>query len=288
MRLQVEKYICKIKALKIYDRNVIASAAALSGDKLKDESLWGRWHNYTSKQGINFSQIVLPYACEIDRAELWNGVHAETLKEDGVAALEYELVLPEELNPEQQKALVLEFAQLIVTKYSIAADVTIHAAHSTGSNQCPHAHILATTRQIQPGSFCKKIKLFDSCKEDLPLVWKLMAKKAYLQAIYDHSQKELPDVKILLQAALKRWGVTTQPLKKEVLNIDLKPDNWGVMVQAQPPQGGLYPILQPVSTNRKTKKSRTTRLNFMPFIIIVIIVAAIFVFTILYILKLTV
>jgi len=71
-------------------------------------------------------------------------------------AREYEMSLPHELNKVQRQALSREFAQQIADRYNCAVDFAVHAPHPHGDRRNYHAHLLATTRMIEPGGLGAK------------------------------------------------------------------------------------------------------------------------------------
>ena len=59
------------------------------------------------------------------------------------------IALPDELDEEQRKELAKEFAQSLVDRYGVIADLAIHAPSHNGSDKNHHAHILLTTRKAE-------------------------------------------------------------------------------------------------------------------------------------------
>jgi len=60
--------------------------------------------------------------------------------------------LPEELSPDDRKALALGFARELAQRYGCAVDVGIHTPGDGGDRRNHHAHLLATTRVVM-GTF---------------------------------------------------------------------------------------------------------------------------------------
>ena len=151
-------------------RSATAAAAYRAGAEIADERT-GLTFDYTRKQGVEHSEIILPTATARqdinwprDRAALWNAAELAEHRKDSRVAREYELALPAELNPKQRVALVQHFAQDIADRHGNAVDIAIHAPHRDGDKRNQHAHLLATTRQVTPHGLGNKtvIELSDT------------------------------------------------------------------------------------------------------------------------------
>ena len=144
-------------------RSATASAAYRAGEKIEDKRT-GEVHDYTRKQGVVYSEIMLPENVKMTRTELWNAAELSEKRKDGTTAREYEIALPAELTQEQQKALARDFAAHLVERYGVAADVCIHAPSRQGDDRNAHAHILTTTREVSAAGLGKKatVELCDS------------------------------------------------------------------------------------------------------------------------------
>ncbi|MBP1806954.1 hypothetical protein J2Z33_002821, partial [Rubellimicrobium aerolatum] len=125
----------------------------------------GKTHNYERKRGVVDAFIVAPEdapAWAQDRAALWNAAEARERRRDGVPAREWELGLPAELSPTEQRELARAFAQALVARYGVAADVTIHAPDREGDQRTWHAHVLTTTRRLGPEGLSGKTRELDA------------------------------------------------------------------------------------------------------------------------------
>jgi ATP-dependent exoDNAse (exonuclease V) alpha subunit len=151
-------------------RSATAAAAYRAGAEIADERT-GITFDYTRKQGVEHSEIVLPTSVSRqdinwprDRAVLWNAAELAEHRKDSRVAREYELALPAELNPKQRIELVQNFAQDIADRHGNAVDIAIHAPHRDGDQRNHHAHLLATTRQVKPDGLGDKtvIELSDT------------------------------------------------------------------------------------------------------------------------------
>lgn len=143
-------YHCHCKVIsRGQGRSAVGAAAYRSGERLTND-YDGITHDYTNKGGVVYSEVML---CENapqeyqNRAVLWNEV--ERQEKGGKARLvrEYEVALPIELNRDEQIELVRDYVRENFVKNGMCADF---AVHDKGDGN-PHAHIMLTTRPIEPG-----------------------------------------------------------------------------------------------------------------------------------------
>ena len=139
-------------------RSATAAAAYRAAERI-DDARSGESHDYTRKGGVLATAILAPASAPDwvqDRATLWNTVEQIEKRKDAQVAREITLALLRELSPEDRRALVEEWAQDRLVSRGMVADVAIHAPHREGDNDNHHAHILITTREIDPEGFGKK------------------------------------------------------------------------------------------------------------------------------------
>ena len=142
-------YHCSTKTVnRTSGRSSVAAAAYRAGDEIKDQRT-GLNHNFTRKEGVAYSEIISNLDIEIKRAELWNLAEEKENRKDARTAREWVIALPDELNSEQRTQLAKDFAQSLVDRYNVVADLAIHEPSKGGSDKNHHAHILLTTRQAQ-------------------------------------------------------------------------------------------------------------------------------------------
>lgn len=126
----------------------VASAAYRSGEELFDERT-GEAFNYEKKGGIVASGILTPDNAPewaSDRSKLWNKVEASEKRKDAQVYREFELALPAELTTDQQKELLVTWVDRELLSRGMVADVNMHDTKKGN----PHAHIMATTRRLDP------------------------------------------------------------------------------------------------------------------------------------------
>ena len=143
-------------------RSSTGAAAYRAGEQVIDERT-GEVHDYSRKRGVEHAEIVMPSATDWrpTRAELWNAAELKNKRADAQLAREFVIALPDELSPEDRKRLALDFAHEIADRYSVAADVAIHAPSRDGDNRNHHAHILTTTNRVEGSKLGNKARELD-------------------------------------------------------------------------------------------------------------------------------
>ena len=140
-------YHCTTKPIsRSNGRSATASSAYRAGEKIKDLRT-GEIHDYTKKQGMEYTEIISNLNHPLSRSEVWNTSEMTETRKNSRVAREFIVALPNELNTEQRKDLAKEFAEHLVTKYSVVADLAIHAPSKDGDDRNHHAHIMITTRK---------------------------------------------------------------------------------------------------------------------------------------------
>ncbi len=112
----------------------------------------GLVHDFTRKEGVEHSEIVLPedVAADwaLDRSALWNAAEFAEKRKDARVAREFEIALPHELSPEGRLKAARAFAQDLANRYGAAVDFAIHSPGEQGDIRNYHAHVLMTTREV--------------------------------------------------------------------------------------------------------------------------------------------
>ena len=143
-------------------RSATAASAYRAAELVRDHTT-GQTFDYSRKRGVEHTEIVLPTAAAKrdinwarNREALWNAAERAENRSNSRVAREYELALPHELSKAQRLELVRSFAAEIANRHGVAVDFAIHAPHREGDTRNHHAHVLATTRVIEPGGFGEK------------------------------------------------------------------------------------------------------------------------------------
>jgi ATP-dependent exoDNAse (exonuclease V) alpha subunit len=148
-------------------RSVTAAAAYRSASLIADART-GEVHDYTRKGGVEWTGIEAPEGAPAwvhDREKLWNMVEQKEVRKDAQLAREVQLSLPHELNFQQRRDLVRDFAQREFVGRGMVADIAMHKPDRGGDQRNFHVHILLTTREIGPEGFGKKNRDWNSREE---------------------------------------------------------------------------------------------------------------------------
>lgn len=146
-------------------RSATAAAAYRAGAVIACERE-GRLHDYSRKQGIAHTEIIVPDGASwaSDRSALWNAAEAAERRVNSTVAREYELALPAELSMAGRVALVRAFGEDLRDRYGVAVDIAIHAPHRDGDQRNWHAHVLTTTRVVEAEGLGAKTRILDDRK----------------------------------------------------------------------------------------------------------------------------
>ncbi|NTG38708.1 Ti-type conjugative transfer relaxase TraA [Agrobacterium rhizogenes] len=132
-------------------RSAVASAAYRCAVRLTNERD-GLVHDFTRKEGVEHTEIVLPEGVSadwaLDRSALWNAAEFAENRKDARVAREFEIALPHELSAEGRLEAARTFSQDLANRYGAAVDFAIHAPHEQGDIRNYHAHVMMTTRQV--------------------------------------------------------------------------------------------------------------------------------------------
>ncbi len=109
-------------------------------------------HDFTRKQGVEHSEIVLPDGVNadwaLDRSTLWNAVERAESRKDARVAREIEIALPHEMSAGDRLALTRDFARELANRYGAAVDFSIHQPQGESDIRNVHAHVVMTTRVV--------------------------------------------------------------------------------------------------------------------------------------------
>ena len=223
--------------------SMLAKAAYRSGEKLKDERI-DKTFNYASRsQEVVHSEIVAPEdspgwlqgASSRDmRERLWNTVERVEKRKDSQLAREFLPALPVELSREGQIELVRDWCRAEFAGKGFVADFSIHQSKD-GKN--PHAHILVTTRPVDPdapdgfgkkpdtaGKFNGRGSVGKGAKTDLDL-WRESWEKQVNAALERAGEEARVDRRSLKERKIDREpepkiGVHAQAMKKRGKEVD--------------------------------------------------------------------
>lgn len=191
-------YHLSVKTIKRSAGRSATAAAAYRSASVIACDREGRMHDYTAKRGVEACFILAPKDAPDwaqDRAALWNAAEARETRSNSVTAREWELALPSELSDGARIDIARAFAQALVDRYGVAADVAIHAPHREGDQRNHHAHILTTTRVLSAEGLTDKTRILDAASTGGPEIEVLRGYWAELQnrALELEGQKERVD-----------------------------------------------------------------------------------------------
>lgn len=156
-------------------QSATAAVAYRAGAKIRCDHE-RRDHDYSKKRDVIHSEIFLPPNAPSwanDRQQLWNEVERAEKRKNSTVAREFEVALPNELNEQQRIALVQDFAKQIVARHGCAVDAHLHddkGSYKSKENQ--HAHIMLSTRRLEPEGFTKKTRELDERKSGEVVYWR--------------------------------------------------------------------------------------------------------------------
>ena len=211
-------------------RSATAAAAYRHAERIECERE-GRVHDYRAKQGVEASFIVAPEdapAWAQDRQALWNAAEARDTRVNSVTAREWEVALPHELDASGRRALAESFARELVARYGVTADVAIHAPHREGDKRNWHAHVMTTTRRMEPEGLTDKTRELDAKQTRGAEVTHMRERWAVLQnqALERHGHEERVDHRSLeaqREAALARGDERTAETLDRAPEVKLGP-----------------------------------------------------------------
>jgi len=151
-------------------RSATAACAYRSGARIVDEKT-GQVFDYSRRGGVERLQCAI-FAPENapawvrDRPALWNAVEAAETRKNSTVAREFEIALPADLDSKSRQELVAQFATALVERHGMVVDASIHSPDADAGkgqgNRNHHAHVLCSTRRIEPNGFGPKVRELDN------------------------------------------------------------------------------------------------------------------------------
>jgi len=186
-------------------QSVVAAAAYRASESLEDDR-YGVTHDYTRKEGVEHSEILLPVgapAWMADRQRLWNQVEATERRKDAQLARELEIGLPLELTHDENVALVRDYVRQTFVDKGMVADFSVHEDDPNN----PHAHVLLTMREVTPEGFGQKVRAWNA-KADL-LKWR----EVWAETANEHLARAGHAIRID-HRTLEAQGIALEPGRK--------------------------------------------------------------------------
>ena len=139
-------------------RSATAASAYRAAARIEDRRT-GLTFDYAARGGVDHTEIIAPDQAPdwaSDRSELWNRVEESETRKNSQVAREVRVALPDELTHAQRVALLRDYAQAQFVDRGMVADIALHAPGREGDERNHHAHILLTTREVDPDGFATK------------------------------------------------------------------------------------------------------------------------------------
>ena len=134
-------------------RNAVAQAAYISRSRLQHFDA-GRTYDERGRGGLEHAEILLPSGAPPgadwarDRSALWNAAERAEHRRNSRVAREYVVALPHELNRDARLQLALDFARHLADRHGAVLDLAVHNPTAGSDPRHFHAHLLATTREV--------------------------------------------------------------------------------------------------------------------------------------------
>ena len=190
-------------------RSAVAAAAYRGAERLHDERL-GRDHDFTNKDGVIHSEVLLPEGAPeefADREKLWNAVEAAEKRKDSQLARDVEFAIPRELTKEQGIELAREFAEAEFVDKGMIADLNVHWDIGADGQPKPHAHVMLTMREVGKDGFGPKVREWNMA--ELVEQWR--------ERWADHVNQRLAELDIdarIDHRSLEAQGIALEPQDK--------------------------------------------------------------------------
>jgi MobA/MobL family len=141
----------------------------------------GKTHDYSRKQGLEASEIVLPEGAPAwarDRAKLWNAAERRERNKDKRAkskdkanaqiARDVMFTYPAEISAEGRLVTARIIARYLVSVSAVAVDFNIHEPGKDGDEKNHHCHLMFTTRRMTANGLGEKSREWDERDDKTP------------------------------------------------------------------------------------------------------------------------
>jgi len=152
------KYFLLVKVFSRAKGSRITRAAAYrAGERIRDERT-SESYNYSDRKDIVHSEIILPndlaedpnVEWARDREKLWNAAEKAGTRRNSRLGREVLVILPPEITSAKRTELARRFAVELAEKYRGAVDFAVHEPRAGSDMRHHHAHLLMTTREVNP------------------------------------------------------------------------------------------------------------------------------------------
>lgn len=239
-------------------RSCIAAGAYIMGKKFNEldaENNVIKTFNYKKKDGI-VARGALYNKLFNNIEDFLNKLNLRENRKNSCTAREIVINLPHELSEEQRKNLTQDFCRFLYKTYNVGVVYAIHKPtkkhiEKGGDYRNHHAHILITTRELNPNSdykLGKKLRIFDDLKTGKETIKNIRTAYENLQNLY--LERAGLDIKVSAKS-YKEQGIDKIPTK----HIGVKATNLERAINAELKRQGLEPTYK----SRKRKKLEAER-----------------------------
>lgn len=146
--------------------SAVAAAAYRAGVRLFDDRT-GLAHDFTRKSGVLSARMEAPadappWASDVEK--VWNEAEGAENRVNARVARDFVIGLPHEIPEPARAELAHRIARDLVERYNCGVLVALHAPDAGGDRRNYHAHLLLTTRVIEPHGFGAKVRILDDRK----------------------------------------------------------------------------------------------------------------------------
>jgi hypothetical protein len=137
--------------------------AAYRGALLLTDPVTQKVYDYRGRAGVLRVRCMVPPNSphwSDDPQALWAAAEAAEKRKDSTVCRNFQVALPHELDDEQRWGLTLDIAKALVDRYGFALQVSHHAPTSEDPRNF-FAHLLATTRKMEPQGLTVKTRMLD-------------------------------------------------------------------------------------------------------------------------------
>jgi hypothetical protein len=191
-------------------RSATAAAAYRAGVEIEDQRS-GEIHDYRRRSGVESAELFVPDdapAWAQDRAALWNAAEQSETRKNSTVAREVVVALPAELDAQERRDLAGDLARALVERHRCAVDVAIHSPGRKGDDRNHHAHLLMSTRRLEPEGFTVKTRELDQAKNKEVPYWRERWAQLANSALERAGRAERID-----HRSLREQGIEREPTK---------------------------------------------------------------------------
>ena len=196
-------------------RSAVACAAYRAGMALQDEK-YGTLRDFSRKSDVVCTFTLAPenapeWASDI--TQLWNRVEAFEKRKDSQLAYEWEIALPNEVDPASREAIAREFASWLVEQYGVAVTVGIHEGGNRGNGLNDHMHVMMTRRGVNEVGFEPKILPQFSVNPNAPENPEVIKVRQHVAGLINEALEDAGSDTRVDHRSFKQRGIDREPTR---------------------------------------------------------------------------